>query len=57
MTEETSRDANCCRAEVGELVQRLVRAFQLFERDHIRVGFGTLKLTTLEANDSRKLTT
>ena len=40
VTEETSRDANCCRAEVGELVQRLVRAFQLFERDHIRVlGF------------------
>lgn len=37
MTRNVSGNGRCCRAEVGDLVRRLVRAFQLFERDHIRV--------------------
>lgn len=33
-------DDNCCVDEVGELVQKLVRVFQLFERDQIKIhGF------------------
>lgn len=32
----------CCVSEVGEMVQKLVRVFQLFERDQIKVhGFTT----------------
>lgn len=34
------QDENCCVEEVGQLVQKLVRVFQLFERDQIKVhGF------------------
>lgn len=34
------QDDNCCVEEVGQLVQKLVRVFQLFERDQIKVhGF------------------
>lgn len=32
-------DPNCCVEEVGDLVKKLVRVFQLFERDQIKV-FG-----------------
>ena len=32
-------DPNCCVEEVGDLVKKLVRIFQLFERDQIKV-FG-----------------
>lgn len=37
-----NRDPDCCIEEVGALVQKLVRVFQLFERDKIKVhGFTT----------------
>jgi len=37
---ENVRAEDCCVDEVGEMVQRLVRVFQLFERDQIKVhGF------------------
>lgn len=33
-------DDNCCLEEVGQMVQKLVRGFQLFEKDQIKVhGF------------------
>lgn len=33
-------DDNCCVEEVGQMVQKLVRVFQLFERDQIKIhGF------------------
>jgi MarR family transcriptional regulator, organic hydroperoxide resistance regulator len=36
------KDQDCCIEEVGTLVQKLVRVFQLFERDQIKVhGFTT----------------
>jgi DNA-binding MarR family transcriptional regulator len=31
------QDAECCLEEVGAVVQRLVRIFQLFERDQIKI--------------------
>jgi DNA-binding MarR family transcriptional regulator len=50
--EESSKeiilDDNCCVDEVGEMVQRLVRVFQLFERDQIKVhGFTSSQCYTL----------
>jgi len=39
---------NCCVDEVGEMIQKLVRVFQLFERDQIKVhGFTTTQCYTL----------
>lgn len=39
---------NCCIDEVGEMIQNLVRVFQLFERDQIKVhGFTTTQCYTL----------
>lgn len=41
-------DKNCCVDEVGEIVQKLVRVFQLFERDQIKVqGFTSSQCYTL----------
>ncbi|MEW6522107.1 MAG: MarR family transcriptional regulator [Bacillota bacterium] len=41
-------DPNCCVPEVGDLVQRLVRVFHLFERDQIKIfGFTTSQCYTL----------
>jgi MarR family transcriptional regulator, organic hydroperoxide resistance regulator len=41
-------DDNCCVDEVGEMVQKLVRVFQLFERDQIKIhGFTTTQCYTL----------
>jgi DNA-binding MarR family transcriptional regulator len=43
---ESARD--CCLEEMGELVRRLVRAFQMFERDRVRVlGFTFSQCYTL----------
>ena len=42
------QDPSCCVSEVGELVQRLVRVFQLFERDQIKIhGFTSSQCYTL----------
>ncbi|QTA37475.1 MarR family transcriptional regulator [Thermosipho ferrireducens] len=42
LNQEKVIDDNCCIDEIGELVQKLVRVFQLFERDQIKVfGFTT----------------
>lgn len=39
---------NCCVDEVGEMIQKLVRMFQLFERDQIKIhGFTTTQCYTL----------
>jgi DNA-binding MarR family transcriptional regulator len=41
-------DDNCCVDEVGEMVQKLVRVFQLFERDQIKVyGFTSSQCYSL----------
>jgi len=41
-------DNDCCINEVGEMVQKLVRVFQLFERDQIKVnGFTTSQCYTI----------
>lgn len=41
-TESKAADDSCCIDEVGQMVQKLVRVFQLFERDQIKVyGFTT----------------
>ena len=38
--DESKQDDNCCIEEVGQMVQKLVRVFQLFERDQIKThGF------------------
>jgi len=43
-----SKDNDCCINEVGEMVQKLVRVFQLFERDQIKVnGFTTTQCYTI----------
>jgi MarR family transcriptional regulator, organic hydroperoxide resistance regulator len=43
-----SNDNQCCVEEVGDMVQKLVRVFQLFERDQIKVnGFTTTQCYTL----------
>jgi len=54
----------CCISELGELVQRLVRVFQLFERDQIKVhGFTSsqcyvlLELLTRENMAMNELST
>jgi DNA-binding MarR family transcriptional regulator len=45
---KNTRDENCCVAEVGEMVQKLVRVFQLFERDQIKVhGFTSSQCYSL----------
>ncbi|MDP4090217.1 MAG: MarR family transcriptional regulator [Bacillota bacterium] len=45
---DTSQDDDCCVDEVGEMVQKLVRVFQLFERDQIKVhGFTSSQCYTL----------
>ncbi|WP_201769271.1 MarR family winged helix-turn-helix transcriptional regulator [Fervidicella metallireducens] len=39
---------NCCVDEVGEMVQKLVRVFQLFERDQIKIyGFTSSQCYSL----------
>jgi DNA-binding MarR family transcriptional regulator len=39
-SDRTKQEDNCCVEEVGQMVQKLVRIFQLFERDQIKVhGF------------------
>lgn len=39
---------DCCVDEVGEMIQKLVRVFQLFERDQIKIyGFTTSQCYTL----------
>jgi DNA-binding MarR family transcriptional regulator len=46
--DELSNDENCCIDEVGEMVQKLVRVFQLFERDQIKIhGFTSSQCYTL----------
>lgn len=46
--DESTNDENCCIDEVGEMVQKLVRIFQLFERDQIKVhGFTSSQCYTL----------
>lgn len=41
-------EENCCIDEVGQTIQKLVRAFQLFERDQIKIyGFTTTQCYTL----------
>lgn len=46
-SEETAGE-NCCVDEVGEMVQKLVRMFQLFERDQIKVhGFTSSQCYSL----------
>jgi MarR family transcriptional regulator, organic hydroperoxide resistance regulator len=45
---EDTIDENCCVDEVGEMVQKLVRMFQLFERDQIKVhGFTSSQCYSL----------
>jgi DNA-binding MarR family transcriptional regulator len=47
-TIENISDENCCVDEVGEMVQKLVRVFQLFERDQIKVhGFTSSQCYSL----------
>jgi DNA-binding MarR family transcriptional regulator len=47
-TDNILHDDNCCVDEVGEMVQKLVRVFQLFERDQIKVhGFTSSQCYTL----------
>lgn len=44
----STNDSDCCINEVGEMVQKLVRVFQLFERDQIKVnGFTTSQCYTI----------
>lgn len=41
-------DANCCVDEVGLIIQKLVRVFQIFERDEIKAnGFTTSQCYTI----------
>lgn len=52
MTENKSNPCNpgneCCVEEVGDMVRKLVRLFQLFERDQIKIhGFTTTQCYTL----------
>lgn len=51
-------DDNCCVDEVGQMIQKLVRFFQLFERDQIKThGFTTSQCyTILELYKSGSLT-
>ncbi len=55
---EIARADNCCVDEVGEMVQKLVRVFQLFERDQIKVhGFTSSQCYSLiEIQKSSSLT-
>lgn len=58
LQDEINRDDNCCVDEVGEMVQKLVRVFQLFERDQIKVhGFTSSQCYTLiEISKAQSLT-
>lgn len=48
VNEVSETDDNCCVDEVGEMVQKLVRVFQLFERDQIKVhGFTSSQCYSL----------
>lgn len=48
ITNSSNPSDECCIDEVGEMVQKLVRMFQLFERDQIKVhGFTTSQCYTL----------
>ena len=49
---------NCCVDDVGDMVRKLVRMFQLFERDQIKVhGFTTTQCyTLLEIDKSGSIT-
>jgi DNA-binding MarR family transcriptional regulator len=51
-------NADCCVDEVGQLIQRLSRVIQLFERDQIKVyGFTTSQYNTLkEINKAGSIT-
>lgn len=51
-------DDNCCVEEVGDMVRKLVRLFQLFERDQIKVyGFTTTQCyALLEIEKSKSIT-
>lgn len=55
---ELRPDDNCCVDEIGLMMQRLVRVFQVFERDEIRTfGFTTTQCyTILELLKSEALT-
>jgi DNA-binding MarR family transcriptional regulator len=55
---KASLNDGCCIDEVGDMVQKLVRVFQLFERDQIKVhGFTTSQCyTLLEINKALTLT-
>lgn len=55
---DKSIDDNCCIDEVGLMIQKLVRVFQLFERDQIKTyGFTTSQCyTILELYKSGSLT-
>lgn len=57
-TNSDSISSECCVDEVGEMVKKLVRVFQLFERDQIKIhGFTTSQCyTLLEINKSGGLT-
>lgn len=45
---ELCQKDDCCIEDVGDMVRRLVRLFQLFERDQIKVyGFTTTQCYTL----------
>ena len=58
ITNEDVFDDNCCVNEVGVVIQRLVRVFQLFERDQIKVhGFTSSQYyTLLQISKSNSLT-
>lgn len=46
--DDNTIDQNCCVDEVGVMIQKLVRVFQLFERDQIKIyGFTTSQCYTL----------
>lgn len=48
VTDNNVIECNCCIDEVGEMIQKLVRVFQLFERDQIKIyGFTTSQCYTL----------
>lgn len=43
-----NRNENCCVEDVGDLVRKLVRTFQLFERDQIKIyGFTSTQCYSL----------
>lgn len=47
-TTESVSENDCCVDEMGQVIQRLVRVIQLFERDQIKIyGFTTSQCNTL----------